>query len=182
MNTDIKEILFTQEQIASKVSELADRITEDYKGKNPLLICVLKGAIVFMSDLIRKIQVPLEIDFMSVSSYGEDVKSSGVVKIVKDLDISITGRDMIVVEDIFDTGLTLDYLIRTLEERKPKSIEICTLLLKNKENTQSQRKSELKYVGFECPDEFVVGYGLDYAEIYRNLPYIGILDEKVYMH
>ncbi|MFA0815674.1 MAG: hypoxanthine phosphoribosyltransferase [Anaerofustis sp.] len=180
MHQDIKEILISQEQLDRRVSELAEVIQKEYHDKKPLVICVLKGAVLFMSDLIKKLDMPLEIDFMSVSSYGGETTSSGVVKIIKDLDITITGRDMIIVEDILDTGLTLDYLIRMLEERKPNSIQVCTLLLKEKDDPDSQMKVPVNYVGFTIKDEFVVGYGLDYNGLYRNLPYIGILKEELY--
>ncbi len=181
MNQDIKEVLIDQTRLDQRVSELAAILEQEYKGKNPLIICVLKGAVLFMSDLIKKMDIPLEIDFMSVSSYGGDTTSSGVVKIIKDLDITITGRDMVIVEDILDTGLTLDYLIRMLEERKPNSIKVCTLLLKEKDDPNQQMKVPVDYVGFTIKDDFVVGYGLDYDGYFRNLPYIGILKESCYL-
>ncbi len=180
MNQDIKEVLIDQTRLDQRVSELAAMLEQEYKGKNPLIICVLKGAVLFMSDLIKKMDIPLEIDFMSVSSYGGDTTSSGVVKIIKDLDITITGRDMVIVEDILDTGLTLDYLIRMLEERKPNSVKVCTLLLKEKDDPNQQMKVPVDYVGFTIKDDFVVGYGLDYDGYFRNLPYIGILKESCY--
>ena len=180
MNQDIKEVLIDQTRLDQRVSELAAILEQEYKGKNPLIICVLKGAVLFMSDLIKKMDIPLEIDFMSVSSYGGDTTSSGVVKIIKDLDITITGRDMVIVEDILDTGLTLDYLIRMLEERKPNSVKVCTLLLKEKDDPNQQMKVPVDYVGFTIKDDFVVGYGLDYDGYFRNLPYIGILKESCY--
>lgn len=182
MNKDIKKVLISEEQLQKKVADLADKLSKDYKDKNPLVICVLKGAVLFMSDLIKKMDVPLEIDFMSVSSYGSEMVSSGVVKIIKDLDITITGRDMLIVEDILDTGLTLDYLIRTLEERKPNSIKVCSLLIKEKADPNSQLRVNVDYIGFTVKDEFVVGYGLDYNGKYRNLPYIGILKEEIYQN
>ncbi|MBG0765858.1 MAG: hypoxanthine phosphoribosyltransferase [Tissierellales bacterium] len=160
-----KEVMISEQEIKDKVKELGKMITEDYKGKDLVVICVLKGAIMFVSDLIKEIKVPLAIDFMAVSSYGNSTKSSGVVKIIKDLDDSIEGKDVLIVEDIIDSGLTLAYLLDNLESRDPKSIEICTLLDK-----PTGRKTDVntKYVGFEIKDEFVVGYGLDYAEKYRN--------------
>jgi hypoxanthine phosphoribosyltransferase len=172
-----KEIMISEQEIKDKVKELGKMITEDYKGKDLVVICVLKGAIMFVSDLIKEIKVPLAIDFMAVSSYGNSTKSSGVVKIIKDLDDSIEGKDVLIVEDIIDSGLTLAYLLDNLESRDPKSIEICTLLDK-----PTGRKTDVntKYVGFEIKDEFVVGYGLDYAEKYRNVPHIFVLKEEVY--
>lgn len=178
MDKDIKKIIISEDALKSRICEIGAELRNDYKDKNPLVICVLKGGVLFLSDLIRAMNIPLEIDFMATSSYGSGMKSSGVVKIIKDLDISIEGRDLIIVEDILDTGLTLDYIIRTLEERGPKSVKVCCLLLK-----ECVPKVEVKtdYLGFKVPDEFVVGYGLDYAGFYRNLPYIGVLKEEVYM-
>lgn len=177
MEKNIREILFTEEQIEKKLEELGAKITADYQGKNLLLIGVLKGANVFMCDLMRKIQMPLSIDFIAVSSYGLSTESSGVVKIIKDLDHSIEGKDVLIVEDIIDTGLTLDYLYHNLLSRKPESFKICTLLDK-----PERRKTDIKvdYKGFDIPDEFIVGYGIDYAEQYRNLPYIAILKKEAY--
>lgn len=180
MRDDIEEILLTEVQIGARIKELAETITADYQDKNPIIICILKGAVVFMSDLIRQLNFPLEIDCMSVSSYGSGTVTSGIVKIIKDLDVTISGRDMLIVEDILDTGLTLDYLIRTLEERVPKSIRICALLIKDKNDPIMQTRLNVDYVGFRIKDEFVVGYGLDYDGHYRNLPYVGILKESVY--
>ena len=156
---------------------MGQKITEDYKGKNLLMVTVLKGAVVFLADLMRQIDTPAEIDFMVVSSYGSGVKSSGVVKIVKDLDVPLADKDILIVEDILDSGMTLNYLKELLTSRGPRSIRIATLLDK-----PSRRKVDLQadYVGFTVPDEFVVGYGLDYDEKYRNLPYIGILKPEVY--
>jgi len=177
MINDIKEILISEEVLRDKVIELGKKITEDYKGKNLLLVCVLKGAVIFVSDLMKRIDLPLEIDFMAISSYGSDTKSSGVVRILKDLNSGIEGRDILIVEDIIDSGLTLSYLVENLKVRGPKSVEICTILDK-----PSRRKADIsiKYTGFQVPDEFVVGYGLDYAERYRNLPYIAVLKEEIY--
>lgn len=179
METDIKEILFDEETIQKKVQELADQITTDYmKSKDFLLIGVLKGANVFMSDLMRKIPKTMMIDFIVASSYGHSTESSGIVKIEKDLDYSIEGKDVLIVEDIIDTGLTLYYLSQNFKERKPNSLAICTLLDK-----PDRRKIQLpiQYVGFTIPDEFIVGYGIDYAEHYRNLPYIATLKNNIYL-
>ncbi len=177
MHPDVKEIIYTQEQIAERVRELGAQIAADYEGKTLLLVAVLRGASLFVADLARAIDGPVEIDFMAVSSYGSSTKSSGVVRIIKDLDEVIEGRDVLVVEDILDTGLTLKYLLRNLASRKPRSLEIVTLL--SKEGKQ-RVPIDCKYTGFAIPDEFVVGYGLDYAELYRNLPYIGVLKPEVY--
>jgi hypoxanthine phosphoribosyltransferase len=179
LQNDIKQILLTEEQLQEKVRELGKQITADYKGRTPLVICVLKGAFIFMSDLVKQIEVPIEIDFMAVSSYGNSTKSTGVVRIIKDLDASVEGRDVLIVEDIIDSGLTLSYLIDVLERRNALSVAVVTLLDK------PERRSvdlEVEYKGFILPDEFVVGYGLDYAERYRNLPYIGILKPEIYSH
>ncbi|MCX7831723.1 MAG: hypoxanthine phosphoribosyltransferase [Actinobacteria bacterium] len=169
----LKKELITEEEIKTKVEELAERITIDYQGKKPLFIGILKGAFVFLSDLVRKIEIPLEIDFMSVSSYGKATQTSGVVKIEKDLDRDIRNRHIILVEDILDTGLTLKYLVDTLSARNPASIEICTLLVKE---GKQRVNIEPKYVGFTIPDEFVVGYGLDFAGMYRHLNSIYAID------
>lgn len=177
MKNDIQEVLLTEEMLAAKVAELGAQITRDYADKEILAIGILKGAVVFMTDLIRAIDRPVELDFMAVSSYGEHTDSSGIVRILKDLDKSIEGKHVLIVEDIIDSGQTLSYLIRNLTERRPASIQLCTLM-----NKPERRKVDLpvKYVGFEIPNEFVVGYGLDYAEKYRNLPYLGILKRSVY--
>lgn len=177
MNKDIKKILIDEDTLQSKIKELGAKITKDYEGKELLLVCVLKGAVVFVSDLMKRIDLPLEVDFMAVSSYGCDTKSSGVVRILKDLNNGIEGKNILIVEDIIDSGLTLSYLIENLRARCPESIEICTILDK-----PDRRKANIniKYTGFQVPDEFVVGYGLDYAEKYRNLPYVAILKEEVY--
>lgn len=177
MLEDIAEVLLTKEQLDKKVAELGERISSDYKDKNLLMVGILKGSVVFMTDLMRNISIPLRIDFMSVSSYGSGVKSSGVVKIMKDLDIPLAGYDVLLVEDILDSGLTLHYIIDLLKSRNPRSIKICTLLDK-----PYCRRVEVKtdYHGFEIPDKFVVGYGLDYAEKYRNLPFVGVLKPQVY--
>lgn len=175
---DIEKVLFTQEDIDGIVSRLGEQITRDYAGKDLVLIAVLRGAVVFMGDLMRKIELPTNIDFMTVSSYGDGVKSSGIVRIIKDLDIDIRGRDVLIVEDILDSGLTLKYLMKNLESRKPASLEVAAFLWKDVEDRTSAVTP--KYVGTHCPDAFVVGYGLDYAERYRNLPYLGILKPEVY--
>jgi len=167
-------VLISREELQAKIDELAAVIRADYEGKCPILICVLKGAIFFMADLARRLPFDLEVEFMAVSSYGQSTESSGVVRILKDLDIDIEGRHILIVEDIVDSGLTLQYLTNNLGSRNPASIEIVTLLSK-----PSRRTAELRcrYTGFEIPNEFVVGYGLDYAEKYRNLPYIGVIDD-----
>jgi hypoxanthine phosphoribosyltransferase len=177
MMPDVKEVLISSEEIEEKVREIGARITEDYSGEKPLLIGILRGAVVIMSDLMRNIDLPCELDFMDISSYGTGTSSSGVVRILKDLEEDITDRHVLIVEDIIDTGLTLSYLVRSLLARKPASLEICALLSK-----PSRRRAELdvKYLGFEVPDEFVVGYGLDYAGSYRNLPDICILKPEVF--
>ena len=178
MKEDVLRVLLSEDEIREKVRELGGKITADYKNSNLMLVTVLKGAVVFLADLMRQIDVPAEIDFMVVSSYGSGVKSSGVVKIVKDLDVPLAGKDILIVEDILDSGLTLSYIKELLESRGPRSIRIATLLDK-----PSRRKVDLQadYIGFSVPDEFVIGYGLDYDEKYRNLPYIGILKPEVYL-
>jgi hypoxanthine phosphoribosyltransferase len=175
--SDIQEVLYSEEQIQGKIKELGELLSADYEGKNPLVICVLKGAFIFMADLVKQIRVPLEIDFMAVSSYGQSTKSSGVVKIIKDLDVPVEGRHILIVEDIIDSGLTLSYLIDVLERRNAKTISVVALF-----NKPARRTVELEpdYAGYVLPDEFVVGYGLDYAEKYRNLPFIGILKPEIY--
>jgi hypoxanthine phosphoribosyltransferase len=177
VHPDIEEVLITAEQIQDKIRELAKQVTEDYRDKDVLLVGVLKGAFVFMADLAREIKLPIEFDFMAVSSYGSSTKSSGVVRILKDLDYEITGRHVLLVEDIIDSGLTISYLLRYLEARRPASLEICSLFWKKGEQAVPM---EVKYPGFEIPPVFVVGYGLDYAEKYRNLPYIGVLKPGAY--
>ncbi len=177
MSGDIKQILISEDRLKEKVSELGQKITADYADKNLLVISVLKGAAVFMADLIRSIDLPLQIDFMAASSYGKGTATTGRVKIIKDLDIDVSGFDILIVEDILDSGVTLSNLIDILRSRNPRSVSVCALLSK-----PSRRQVEIPvaYEGFIVPDEFVVGYGLDYAERYRNLPYIGILEEQVY--
>jgi hypoxanthine phosphoribosyltransferase len=173
---DISEILITEEQIKAAVTELGERVTRDYQGKNPLLICILKGSTIFFTDLIRQIDLPLEIDFMAISSYGSNT-TSGEVRLVKDLDRSIEGRNVLIVEDIVDSGKTLAYLKRILNNRGAASIRIISLLDKP---TRRLVPLSVDYTGFEIPDAFVVGYGLDFNEKYRNLPVIGVLDKKIY--
>ena len=171
------KIFLPEQKVNARIAEVAKKISEDYKNKNLLMISVLKGSVVFMADLMRSIDIPLRIDFMSVSSYGAGVKTTGVVKIIKDLDIDISGYDLLIVEDILDSGLTLQYITEILEQRNPRSIKLCTLLDK-----PERRKVDLSpdYKCFTIPDEFVIGYGLDYDEKYRNLPFIGVLNPKVY--
>lgn len=177
MLNDVERVLFSTEELAKRVGEIGAEITADYAGKEILMIGVLRGAVLFMADLARAIQVPVAIDFMAVSSYGAGTSSSGVVRILKDLDESVEGKHVLVVEDIIDSGLTLNYLMDNLKSRKPASIKICTLL-----NKPERRKVDvdIAYNGFTVPDYFVIGYGLDYAEKYRNLPFIGILKPEVY--
>lgn len=172
MTSQLGEILITEHEIQDKIRELAKRITDDYLGKELLLVGVLKGAFMVMSDLSRQISIPVEFDFMAVSSYGSATKTSGVVRILKDLDYEISGRDVLLVEDIIDSGLTLNYLLRYLRARKPRSLEVCALLRKS---GIQQVDVDVKYEGFEIPPEFVVGYGLDYEQQYRNLPYVAVL-------
>jgi hypoxanthine phosphoribosyltransferase len=172
----VGETLIDAERLQARIRELGREISEDYAGRELLLVGVLKGAVFFMADLMRAIRVPCEIDFMAISSYGASTDSSGVVRILKDLDINIEGRHVLVVEDIIDSGLTLSYLVRNLEAREPASLEICALL------TKPERREidvPVRYTGFEIPNRFVIGYGLDFAERYRNLPYVGVLDESL---
>lgn len=177
MENDIQEILFTKEQIKTKVEELGEQITNDYFGKDLLLICILKGSTIFMADLIREIKLPITIDFMAISSYGLSTESSGVAQITKDLDSGIEDKDVLIIEDIVDSGLTLKYLLGNLRHRGANSVKVCTLLEK-----KGRRKMNVSadYIGYNVPNEFVVGYGLDYAEKYRNLPYVGILKSEIY--
>ena len=176
-DNDIQEVLFSEEQLKNRVQEIARQITADYQGKEIMLISVLRGSFVFMADLCRAIDLPCTLDFMAVSSYGKGTKSSGQVQITKDLSSDITGKNIIVVEDILDSGNTLSYLLKVLEQRSPASIRLCTLLDKPERRV---KPVQVHYSGFTIPDAFVVGYGLDYAEKYRNLPYIGILKPRVY--
>lgn len=177
MLQDIEDVLFTERQIAVMVERIGKEISRDYQGKNLLLISVLKGSVVFMADLMRSITIPARIDFMAVSSYGSGVKTSGVVKINMDLKIPLEGYDVVVVEDILDSGKTLHYLMELLQGRGPNSIRVCTLFDKPERRETDVQAS---YVGSQIPDAFIVGYGLDYAEKYRNLPFVGILKPEVY--
>jgi hypoxanthine phosphoribosyltransferase len=169
----VTDVLIDRDTLQRRISELGEEISADYAGRDLLLVGVLKGAVFFMADLMRGLTIPCEIDFMAISSYGDSTDSSGVVRILKDLDINIEGRDVLVVEDIIDSGLTLSYLMRNLEAREPASLEICALLTKPE---RREIEVPVRYVGFEIPNRFVIGYGLDFAERYRNLPYVGILD------
>ena len=178
LHKDVERVLFSEEDIKAIVGRMGAEISRDYEGKDLVLIAVLRGAVVFMGDLMRAVTCPLAIDFMAVSSYGDKAKSSGVVRIIKDLDIDIKGRDVLIVEDILDSGLTLKYLMKNLSSRHPASLEVATFLYKDVEGKQAA--IEPKYVGTHCPDAFVVGYGLDFAERYRNLPYVGVLKPEVY--
>jgi hypoxanthine phosphoribosyltransferase len=173
----IKEILVTEDQIKKRVKELGEQITKDYQGKEPVVVGILKGAVVFLSDLIRELKIPIHIDFMAVSSYGKSSMSTGEVRIIKDLDFSVEGKDIIIVEDIIDTGLTLGYLKELLNKRGAKSVKICTLLDK-----PERRKVDIDvdYKGFIIPDEFIIGYGLDFSEKYRNYPFVAALKEEYY--
>jgi hypoxanthine phosphoribosyltransferase len=174
---DIERILITEQQIQDKLRELGEQITRDYEGRELLLLGVLKGAFVMMADLSRHIRIPLEVDFMAVASYGAATKTSGVVRILKDLDHDLEGRHVLLIEDIVDSGLTLNYLLKNLRGRRPASLEVCALLKK----TGIQRVHlDVKYVGFDIPPDFVVGYGLDFAERFRNLPYVGLLKPDAY--
>ncbi len=172
----VGEILITADELQARIRELGREITADYSGREVLLVGVLKGAVFFMADLMRHLKVPCEIDFMAISSYGASTDSSGVVRILKDLDINIEGRHVLVVEDIIDSGLTLSYLVRNLESREPASLEVCTLLTKT---ARREMEVDVRYVGFEIPNKFVIGYGLDFAERYRNLPYVGVLHDDL---
>lgn len=180
MHPDLTKVLYSEEDIQQRVKEMGQQITQDYKDADGdvVVISVLRGAAIYMADLVRSIELPIEMDFMAVSSYGSSHQSSGVVRVIKDLSSDIADKHVIIAEDILDSGLTLNYLIRMLGSRKPKSISVAALLLK--EGTQ-KADIECKYVGFTCPPEFIVGYGLDYDERYRNLPYIGVLDPKMYL-
>lgn len=177
MHPDLERVVLTEDEIQRRIAELGAEISEHYGDESVLLVAVLRGAALFLADLARTMTCPVELDFMAVSSYGSSTKSSGVVRILKDLDELIDGRNVLVVEDILDTGLTLKYLLKNLASRNPKSLEVVTLLAKPGKQRVPIR---CKYTGFDIPDEFVVGYGLDYAERYRNLPYVGVLKPEVY--
>jgi len=176
LTAGVGEILIDEETLQARIAEMGARITEDYRGTDLLLVGVLKGAIFFMADLMRQIDIPCEVDFMAISSYGEGVDSSGVVRILKDLDMPLEDRNVLIVEDIVDSGLTLSYLIRNLQARHPRSLDVCALLTKPE---RRENQVDCRYVGFEIPNRFVIGYGLDFAERYRNLPYIGVLREEL---
>lgn len=177
MNNDIKEVLYNEDELRDKVRQMGAKISKDYFGKELIIIGVLKGSVIFMSDLLKEITIPCKMDFMAVSSYGNSTETSGVVRILKDLDFEIQGKDILIVEDIIDSGVTLKYLMKYLSGRKPNSLEIVCLL-----NKPDRRKADIdvKYLGYDVPDYFLVGYGLDFAEKYRNLPYVGILKEEIY--
>ena len=177
IKNDIEKILISEKEIQGKIKELASQISQDYKGRTPLLISILKGGVVFLSDLMRHLDIPVEIDFLGIASYGSSTKSSGIVKITKDFNYDISGRDIIIVEDIVDTGLSLQYIINLIKGKNPKSIKICALLDKIEAHSSD---IEIDYKGFTVPDIFIVGYGLDYNEKYRNLPFIGVLKEGIY--
>jgi hypoxanthine phosphoribosyltransferase len=177
IHEDVEEVLLSGDQIAARFAELGTQLAADYAGRTPVLVSVLKGSIVFLADLIRAMDVPLNVDLMEVSSYGSATESSGQVRILKDLSSSIEGRDVVVVEDIIDTGLTLNYLLRYLAERHPASVRVCCLLDKP---ARRLAEIEIDYRGFRIPDRFVIGYGLDYDERYRNLPYVGVLRPSIY--
>lgn len=166
------EVLISEEKVEARIKELAEQISKDYEGKELHIICILKGSVFFTCELAKRISIPVTLDFMSVSSYGSDTKSSGVIKIAKDLDESILGRDVLVIEDIVDSGNTLSYLLDMLNNRQPNSLKLCTLLDKPE---RRRKEVNVHYTGFRIPDEFVVGYGLDYAQKYRNLPYVGVV-------
>jgi hypoxanthine phosphoribosyltransferase len=177
MASDIQDILITEEEIQKRVMLLGQMISRDYTGRNPLLVGVLKGVLFFMADLLRSIIIPVEIDFIAVANYSADLRDQGVVKLVKDLEVPIAGRHVLFVEDVIDTGLTLNYILKNLQARQPASLEICVLF-----NKPDHRLLDipLRYKGFDLPDRFVVGYGLDYKEKYRNLPYLGLLKPEVF--
>lgn len=177
LEDDIAEILISEEEIQGRVAELGEQISADYAGRDLLLICVLKGGLIFLADLMRALTVPHAIDFMATASYGESTEFSGVVRILKDLDMNIEGREVLIVEDIIDTGHTLNYLTSILRARHPASLRVCTLL-----NKPDRREIDIPvdYIGFDIPNKFVVGYGLDFAELYRNLPFVGVLKPELY--
>jgi hypoxanthine phosphoribosyltransferase len=178
LKEDVAEVLISEEEIEAKVKELAQKISEDYEGQELLLVCILKGGTVFLADLMREMEIPVEVDFMAISSYGDGTVSSGVVRILMDLETNIEGKNVLIVEDIIDTGRTIDYISEMLRSRDPASLRICTLLDK-----RARREVEvpLHYIGFQIPDKFVIGYGLDYGQIYRNLPFIGVLKAELYL-
>ena len=176
LESAVGEVLIDKEALSARIAELGAEISTDYAGRDLLLIGVLKGAVFFMADLMRKLTIPCEVDFMAISSYGASTDSSGVVRILKDLDINIEGRDVLVVEDIIDSGLTLSYLMRNLESREPASLEVCALLTKP---ARREIDVPVRWIGFEIPNRFVIGYGLDFAERYRNLPHVGVISDDL---
>ncbi len=177
LKDDVAEILITEEELKARIAELGKAISEDYRGQDLVLLCVLKGGFMMLADLMRAIDIPHNVDFMATSSYGDSTESSGVVRILKDLDMNIEGRNVLIVEDIIDTGHTLNYLMQILKARNPASLRVCTLL-----NKRERREVDipLDYVGFDIPNKFVVGYGLDFDEVYRNLPFVGVLKPELY--
>lgn len=177
INPAISQVLFNEEQIKFRISEIASQINDDYQDKHPVFVGVLKGVFIFMADLLRKIEIDCDVDFLAISNYSNDARNRGMVRLVKDLEISIEGRHVLFIEDVIDTGLTLNFLLRNLQERNPASLRVCTLF-----NKASRRLIELpiQYKGFDLPDKFVVGYGLDYNEKYRNLPYVGIIKAEIF--
>ncbi len=177
INDAISQVLFTEDQIKNRIFELAETINQDYKNKYPIFVGVLKGVFIFMADLFRKIDIECDVDFLAISNYSNDARTRGVVRLVKDLDIPIEGRHVLFIEDVIDTGLTLHYLLRNLQERSPASLKVCTLF-----NKPTRRLIELpiQYKGFDLPDKFIVGYGLDYNERFRNLPYVGIIKAEIF--
>ncbi|MBC7258397.1 MAG: hypoxanthine phosphoribosyltransferase [Chloroflexi bacterium] len=177
MYEDVSEVLLTEEQIQQRVRELAEQISADYRGKDLLLVCILKGGVLFLTDLMRQLDIPHAVDFMAISSYGAGTESSGVVRILMDLNTSIEGKNVLIVEDIVDTGHTLDYILRNLSTRRPASLKVCALL-----NKPSRRQVDvpIHYIGFDIPNKFVIGYGLDFGEKYRNLPFVGVLKPEFY--
>ncbi len=181
MHDDIERVVFTEEELKARVKELGEKISADYKDAKETVFCVgiLKGAVVFYTDLVRSISIPVQFDFMIASSYGNATSTTGSVKLLKDLDYDIEGKHVIIIEDIIDSGTTMHYLLRILQERRPKSIKLCALLSKPSRRTTDV---DIDYLGAEVPDEFLVGYGLDYAEVYRNLPYIGVLKPEIYQN
>lgn len=177
VHNDVERILYTEEQLKERVGELGRQITADYADQPLMLVCILRGAATFMTDLARAIDLPLEMDYMSVSSYGDDVQSSGRVRILQDVSLSVEGKNILIVEDVLDTGLTLHHLIKRFNALGPRSVAVATLMRKD---TPNQMDVNCRYVGFDCPNEFIVGYGLDYAQRYRNLPYVGVLKPEIY--
>jgi hypoxanthine phosphoribosyltransferase len=171
----IGEVLLSEDELQQRIGELAEEVSKDYEGRTPLLVAILKGAVPFLADFMRKLEIPCELDFMAVSSYGSSTDSSGVVRILKDLDASISGRDVLIVEDIIDSGLTLHYLLKNLRARDPASIEVCALMTKPE---RRRVKTPIKYVGFEIPNQFVIGYGLDHKERFRNLSYVAAMRQN----